>query len=361
VLYFSGLRTTSVSDPYSSGRLYRIESDIARSTWTLDPTIYPSSNNAYVVEVDADVSASGVEVVAHPADAGLSAPTAYNVNTGTLTSATSQGCCTYLTSIKYLPSTDQFFVGWFSNATNLNGLFFQQLSPTVGSRLYAPGSANDDQSSARSPNDRVSLVLRQNALYTAYCVGYIPCSGVRVWQVGTESAFLDIPNSADASNISLATDGTRFWAVWTIDNILYVSRSNTTLTSFSQPRKVVLPSETSVVYRTYVEASRGHLDLFVNTDGLGKVNTKYARIGIPLEVTARPRKLSRAGGNLRIAVTDGDNPVEGATVRIGRRSFTTNRAGIVNLRIRAGSAALKITAEKALYSSTMISVKRTRR
>jgi hypothetical protein len=357
-LYFSGIRTTSVDDPYGSGRLYRTESDISRTTWTLDPTIYPSSNSVYVVEVDADVSASGVEVVAHPADAGLSAPTAYNVNTGVLAAATSQGCCSYFTSIKYLPSTDQFFVGWFSNATSLNGYFFQQISPTTGTRLYAPGSANDDLSSARSPNDRVPLVLRQNALYTAYCVGYIPCSGLRVWQVGTESTFFDIPNSADASNISLATDGTRLWAAWTVDNTLYVSRSNATLTAFSQPREVVPPTGTGAVYRTYVEASRGHLDLFVNTDGLGEVDTKYARIGVPLDVSAKPKKLSRNGGKLRITVTDGDSPIEGATVRLGGRTFTTNSEGIVNLRIKAGRAALRMTAEKVLYSSTMILVKR---
>jgi len=360
-ILFSGLRTTVTADPYSSGRLYRLTSDTTRSVWTLDSVIYPSSNSVYVQNVAGSVYGSEQEIAVHPGGATDSSwPRAYNVSTSVASDADAQSCCSYSANSVISQTTGEFFAGWYSNTSNLHGYYFQALFPAKGALLYAPGSANSDRSASLSPSGAVPLVAHRNQLYTAYCNGYVPCTGVRVWQLGSASGFVDVARSAKAKNISLTSDGSRLWSTWTVNSKLYAARTNAAGSRFGETLAVSLPAGATTVYRTQSEAARGHLDFFINSDGSGATNTKYARIGVPIEMRISPSRIRRLGGFVRAVVTDGDSPLPGVRITGGSAAAVTSASGIARIRIRAGRAAVRLVATKTGYTGARASVSRTR-
>ena len=139
----------------------------------------------------------------------------------------------------------------------------------------------------------------------------------------------------------------------------YVARSNRDLTGFGAPFKVKAPAGATTIYNRFAEAERGRLDLFVTSNGLGdSINSKYAQIGIPLELRVRPGRISSAGGNLNVTVTDGDSPIAGVRVSGGGRSGTTNARGAVRLSISAGSNVIRVRATKSGYVPGQATVRR---
>lgn len=335
VVHFSGLRTTDVTDPYAKGVLYRLTSDVSRTTWTLDPTLYLDPSSAYASNQNSALSASGAELVVMPGSAGTSAPVGFDYTNLVKVQAQDQSCCTYDANIVTDEATGESVAAWFSNATALNGRYFQTLFPTKSALSYAPGSANDDFTSANSTDGRMPLVARQGGgVYSAYCAGYIPCSGVRVWRYNSDS-YVDIPDTASSSRVSLAKGpGGRLWAMWMKSSKLYVAISDSAVTRFGSPVEVQLPDADSQVFRLSGEGSTGPLDLFASVSrSSGLTTSHYRRIGIPLTVAASIKK-AKKGGTIKVKVSDLGSPVSGAVVKVGTLFKVTSSKGIAVLKVK---------------------------
>jgi hypothetical protein len=355
VLFF-GNRTGNTSDPYSGYSLYRVTSSIDRSTWTLDGAVYDGAPGLAGQSANGGVLYNGNEEVGISIQSGD--VRVFNINTATAIQTTSRPCCAYSPTGAVMPSSGELMVGFYSNATDQAGVFFQALLPTAGSLLQAPGAENDTRV-------RVPLVARGNDLYTAYAYGRFG-DGVRVWRVGSSAdAYLDIPNSRGAIGVTLASDGSYLWAIWGKADgttTTYVARSNADATRFGRTITLTGPPNSTAIYNRSGEASRGHLDLFVTSDGPAVgISSLYARIGIPLEVTARPRAVRRSGGVVRLTVTDGDTPVEGVRLRAGGRSAITNSAGGARINLRAGRSSVEVRAVKEGYTPGSVTIRRTSR
>lgn len=355
-LLFFGNRTGNTSDPYSGYSLYRITSGIDRSTWSLDGSVYDGAPGLAGQSANGGVLYNGNEEVGISIQSGN--VRAFNINTATVLQTTSRPCCAYNATGAIVPSSGELMVGFYSNATNQAGIFFQTLLPATGVMLQAPGAENDTRV-------RVPLVARGSDLYTAYAYGRLG-EGVRVWRVGSSAdAYIDIPNSRGAIGVTLASDGSHLWAIWGKSDgttTTYVARSNADATRFGRAIALTGPLDSSAIYNRSGEAGRGHLDLFVTSDGPAVgISSLYARIGVPLEVSARPRVIRRAGGVVRFTVTDGDAPVEGVRLRAGSRSAVTNSAGEARINIRAGRSSVRVRATKEGYTPGAITVRRTER
>jgi len=331
-LLFFGNRTGATSDPYSGYSLYRVTSDVSRTVWTLDPVVYDGAPGVGGQSANGGVVYSGNQEIGISIQGGD--VRAFNIATATAVQSAARPCCAYLANGNILGSTGELVAGFYSNATDQAGVFFQALFPSVGTIWQAPGAELDTRV-------RVPLVSRGSDLYTAYVHGSIS-EGVRVWKVGGDAgSYIDIPGTKGAIGVTLASDGSRLWAAWGVADgspTTYVARSNRELTAFGAPFKVSAPSGATAVYNRFAEAERGRLDLFVTSNGLGdSINSKYAQIGIPLELRVRPSRVSREGGTVNVTVTDGDSPVAGVRVAGGGRSGTTNARGVVRLSISSGS------------------------
>jgi hypothetical protein len=351
-LLFFGNRLGSTADPYSAYSLYRVTSDVSRTVWTLDPVVYDGAPGLAGQSANGGVLYSGNQEVGISIQGG--AVRAFNISTATAVQSTARPCCAYLANGNILGSTGEMVAGFYSNATDQAGVFFQTLFPSIGTMWQAPGAELDTRV-------RVPLVARGSDLYTAYAYGSTS-EGVRVWKVGADAgSYIDIPGTKGAIGVTLASDGARLWAVWGVadgSTTTYVARSNRDLTSFSS-FKVSAPLGATAVYNRFAQAERGRLDLFVTSNGLGdSINTKYAQIGIPLEIRVRPARVSRDGGTLTVVVTDGDSPVPGVRVSGGRRSGVTNVRGVVRLSISSGSDSLRVRATKSGYVPGQATVRR---
>jgi hypothetical protein len=360
-VHFSGLRSTETTDPYSRGVLYRVQSDPSRSTWTLDPMVYEdSSSSAYAGNQSSTVLANGNEATAVAANAGLTSPLMLEFGTNLLVKTEAQSCCTYDANVATDEATGETVVGWFSNATGQHGRYFQRTSPTLGGRQYAPGSADETLSSSNSTDGRIPLVARVGGgLFTAYCAGYIPCSAVRVWRYDTNT-YIDIPNTAESTRVALArgSEG-RIWAFWLQSGKLYAALSNRDVTAFGTPLTLTLPANDSQIFRIAGEGSRGPLDLFVNASvGVtGEARSYHRRVGIPLVVSARSRRVTTGGMTVKVKVTDGGVPIPRSKVVLGRRpAQTTNAQGIARFTL-AKARSYKGTVTFEGYEPTAYSVK----
>jgi hypothetical protein len=356
-LLFFGNRSGDTADPYSGVHTKRLTSDSAFATWTLDSVLYdglpglgfPGANAAALFGSDQEVVASAQGGVIR----------AFNLSTSTAIETTDRICCAYLANLSTVPSTGELVAGFYSNSHGDGGLFFQTVLPALGALTKAPDSGAD-------PRVTVPLAKAGGSLYTAYSNESLPRGGVRIWKVGgAASERVDIPDSEGATGIILVSDGERLWVVWGVadgTSTTYARRSNRDRTAFGRPIKLDGPPGSLNTYFRSAVADRGHLDLFSTANGDANLGSYYARVGVPLEITGvRPTRLPRGAARyVRVLVTDGDNPVSGATVAAtpGRRPVRTNSSGIARVQVGGRGRSATITATKTLYTPVTVQLPR---
>lgn len=345
-LLFFGSRNAFMGDPFSGVHTKRLTSDTTFTTWTLDPTLYDGDPGMAFPGANSGAIFSSTQEIVASTQSGV--VRAFNLATLTAHETSARTCCAYLANLATDPSTGELVAGFYSNSDGDGGLFFQALLPALGAIVKAPGSGAD-------PRVIVPLASNATALFSAYGNESRANGGVRVWKVGTASEVIDIPQTDGATGILLVSDGTRFWAVWGFSDgttNTYVARSNRSGTAFGRKIKILGPTNSASIFNRSAVATRGHLDLFTTASGDNPDGSRYARIGIPLEMTVRPRRLGSGSSRLRVKVTDGDNPVAGARVRAPGSSALTNARGVAFVTVNRARAA--IAASKAGYTSISV-------
>lgn len=356
-VFFGGIRTTDVSDPFSGGSLYSVTSDTTRASWSLDTTPYTSQNSVYgATSIGATTDTSGIQYVAWTG--GAASLTALKVGEREV-STDLGGCCSYYANVAVDESTGGVVAGLYSNITNLSGLYYQQLFPTEGPRFYAPGSSeNDEQKSASSVDAVTPLVSGTGGTYAGYCAGYPFCEEVRVTKIGS-SSYISLPRTARADEVGIARGSNgRVWALWRVRNKMFAARSNVDVTTFGTPSEVRVPSGSDSYFRAFGEGSSGPLDLFLVSNGAEGIATRHVQLLPTLTLKASRRSLRIGGSNrLTFTVQDAGEPVQGATVKFSGRKGTTdvNGKAKINVTLRRRGRA-KATASAAGYGNGTVSI-----
>lgn len=356
-VFFGGIRTTDVSDPFSGGSLYSITSDTSRTSWTLDTTPYTPQTSIYAAtSIGSTVDSSGTQYVSWTG--GAASLTVLKVGDREVRTDLG-GCCSYYGNVAIDPSTGGVIGGLYSNVTNLSGLYYQQLFPTEGARFYAPGSSeNDEQKSASSVDAVTPLVSGSGGAYAGYCAGYPFCNEVRVVRIGS-SSYVSIPRTRRADEVGIAKGPNgKVWVLWRLGSKMFAARSNSGVSTFSTPSQVKVPAGSDSYFRAFGEGSSGPLDLFLVSNGTEGIATRHTRL-LPTLTLKSSRRSIRAGSNSRLTFTvlDAGEAVSGAVVRFSGKKGTSDASGKVKLNVnlrRRGKA--KATAAAAGYSNGSLSL-----
>lgn len=360
-LLFGGQRTTDVKDPYSQGSLYSVTAPASGAPWTLEKSAHAQSNAVTSSPVGAGTMPDGTPVAAWAVSFALQAHIGLNPKTEDLKFQTT--CCAYQPDIAVDAVNGEAVLGWFSNAKNEQGLYTQTIAPTAGQRQFVPGSATPDRNSTLSIDQRMAIAARLGApgVYVAYGAGYPTYKTVNLWRHGSADPMVVAKaERARLVNISPGPEG-RLWVMWERNRRAYATRSNRALTRFGAVAEVTPPAgkAESGIYKVKGEGSLGPLDLFLACQSINELATWHTQVFPPLSVTASPAKLiAEDGGTVTFAVSDVDDPVEGATVTVDGKKLTTNAQGNATMTVPKGSkpGALAAVARKDGYTDASAKV-----
>jgi hypothetical protein len=168
------------------------------------------------------------------------------------------------------------------------------------------------------PAGRISLA--------AGAKGFFVASGPNVWPVGAGSMLALGRGHA----VSLAADAKgRVWAVWASRGHVYAARSDREVSEFGA--RVDAGRVADTVQATDASALGSSLDVLARFGGA----TYVKRVRPGLTLVAR-----RRGNQVTFSVTDADNPVRGARVRVAGRTKRTDRAGRTTITVRVRATAV---------------------
>jgi hypothetical protein len=155
----------------------------------------------------------------------------------------------------------------------------------------------------------------------------------------------------------------RLWVAWFFGNGskpgLFVRRSNPAAGTFSPTERVPLPSGTSRVFKVYISAQAGRLDVLAL---LSRHNKDSQAAYWATEVLA-PLALSAArstagGAKVTLRVSDAGSSVRGATVRFCGHRARTGGSGKVTVRVASVSrGSATATARKGGFAGARLRVK----
>ncbi|HEY6053220.1 MAG TPA: hypothetical protein VIU86_04775 [Gaiellaceae bacterium] len=349
---FSGIRSTSTTDPYSGGTVYTATAPASGSGWTLAPAAAPPSS-AYASDVIGGAATQdGTPVSSWSGTFGLF------VHAGLASSAPStkvqSACCGYEAALATDSASGQTVLAWYSNATGAGGTLAATVLPSLGSTSYLPGSATADRNSAASPIQQVGIAARIGApgVYVAYGVGYPTWKQLDLWNHSTAKT-LRVASAASGltlPNVAAAPSG-RLWVMWSAGGRLYAVRSNRAVTRFGPAAALAPPPGASSVWKLVGEGSLGPLDLFVSATAGGGIAFYHQRVLPPLTLTASVG----AKGKVGFRVGDAGDAVPGAKVAVGGKTLTTGAGGTATTTLAPG--AYRATASLAGYRPATASVR----
>ena len=303
--FFAGIRSTSTTDPYSSGTVFTATG----TSWTLGSGPVAAPSNAYASDlVAATLEKDGTPVTAWTGTSGFYLhqgvdPAKPNVKV-------QAACCAYDASLATDSATGAVYAAWYSNAAGGYGIHWRRVLPSPGQDRVLPGSASADRKSAVSPIQAVGIVGRAGApgVCTAWGLGYptwkaldVACTSragaVRVW-AGPVTHFTVAP----------ALDG-RVWAIWSTSSTIYAARSNRAVTQFGAAVPVAPPAGTSDIWNVTGDGAASPtapLDLLASV----------TKGGIAFWHTQVPPGLTLVVHGKTFAVLDAGDPVHGAKVQL---------------------------------------------
>jgi hypothetical protein len=316
--FFAGVRSSSTTDPYSSGTVFTATAPGGGAPWTLGPTPAAAPSNAYA----SDWVASTLEKDGTPVT-GWTGSSGFYVHRG-LDPATPNvkvqaACCAYYASLATDGATGEVDAAWYSNAHGGYGMHVRRILPSLGPDRVLPGSASG--SSAVSPTEPVGIVGRAGAAGTcaAYGVGYPTWKALNVWCTNRGAPVRVWTGAVTRFTVAPALDG-RVWAIWANGTTIYAARSNKTVTQFGAAVPIAAPQGTSDVWNVQGDGAASPvapLDLLasVTTHGIAFWHTRVEP-GLTLVV-------HRAGGPTAFSVLDAGDPVHGARIAVSGPHGTT--------------------------------------
>lgn len=348
-LFFSGLRSTSPGDPLSGGQLLAAFSDVSGSSWSVPQ--FASTAHAYAVSGIAAAVAKDGTFVAAGGDPGNFFH--FGVGGPGITYHTG-GCCVYDPGIGVDSQAGTVVLGWFSNATNDQGLYTQVITPggKVGQPAFVPGSATANHASADQPLQRTPVTgrLGRNGVYLAYGAGYPSFTKVNLLRVGGKPRTVANGSGVKDVDLAAAPEG-RLWVMWDRAGKYYATRSNRKATHFEPVTKIKPPPNTGSTFGLWGEGSRGSLDLLASAGTVNTVAMWHTQVRPRLSAGKKAKKLKSKARRVTIIVTDAGDPVAGATIKVKKKKLKSNGAGKAKVVLR-GHTRAKVT--KAGYKGTSI-------
>jgi hypothetical protein len=351
-LVFSGLQDTNSANFYSHGYAYDTVGDVAGASWTLQPRALTKFGYAYSgYGVGATTLSNGTPVTA----ASLNSDTYYRVGTidttdqNTVTNSTddahaSAGPGNYYWHTQLVNSGDAVWMLTYVDGTTeaSEGIFAQQVYPTAGPVLKAPGSTTGGDS--LNPDQTIAAVARPGGgVVVAYKTGYPTANAISVWQVG---GTVKKVKAKDVRQIALDTGATgRLWLAW-VDGSDQVRATRSALTglAFGAVQSLGKPGSSADLWRIAVDASLDQGTVLVNDVVAGRVSLRMVKPGLSLAASGRLR-VGRQG-TVKVKVTDAGVAMKGVKVKGGGDSCTTKANGTCSLAVtpkKAGKLAFVAT------------------
>jgi hypothetical protein len=322
-IFFGGLTTVS-------GGRNGVQSAIASAgaealPWTLTGARVSSNQNA-VTDVGAAVKPDGTPAFTYAYSILVGYHTGLNSNETDLNLVPENKCCGYLPDVAF-EANGNGYVAWYSNVDGEVGTYVQQITPTLGTKELVPESSTAGK--AIAPSQRTPIVARVGGgVYVAYCSGYPTCTRVLVWKVGSTTP-IEIATGQDIESVTMsATPDGRLWVLWEDASArsLYASRTDDTATEPGAPVAFEAPAGTDTVWHLTSDATDDHLDALasvtVRTATASELATWHSQVLPGLAVAVK-----NSSGKAAYTVSDAGEPVQGAKIKAGKKTLTTDKAG----------------------------------
>ncbi len=186
-----------------------------------------------------------------------------------IVSIPSAKCCAYEEGMGIDGRTGAAWATWYWLMTRGTGIYSQRIAQS-GAPVGQP-SRVPDASDVIGPLERVTAVSRGPGRPGVY-ISYLPADpfarSVDVYELGARSPLtvVKLPFENDIGINALAADPEgRIWVAWAgitnDESSLTVTRSNAAVTKFAKAQRVGLPSGTEDVWKVYLSAQSGRLDV----------------------------------------------------------------------------------------------------
>ncbi|CAM3729252.1 hypothetical protein [Nocardioides zeicaulis] len=367
-----GLRLTYAglgAGPAGDGRAVDALSADGGASWATQPRALAKNSTAYTgYGIGSAQLPSGVPVTA----VAIYGDTSYRVgsidttdpnlrNTATGDAVTTMPeCCSYHQSV--VTSGDTAWMAWYQNGTadSANGVFAQQVYPTAGPVMKAPGSSLDGSSSDHGQS--MALVARPGGgVVLAYARGYLDPT-VGLWDL-TTGATANLRGSVEADRISLsATPSGRLWVGWTTQYGETVNLVRTAAKGFATggvtSERLAFGSSLRAMALSGDEASAVVLLNDSDTEAV------WSRSFGPSFSLAASRKkvVAGAGTKLTFKATDAGDGLKGVTVKAAGKACTTSGKGTCSITVTPGKGRkLAVRATRKGYQQAALTLKVVRR
>lgn len=196
-----------------------------------------------------------------------------------IVSVPSARCCTYEEGMGVDGRTGAAWATWYWLMTDGTGIYTQRIAQS-GTPVGRP-SRVPDTSAVIIPRQRVTAISRGKGRPGVY-ISYLPADpfakSVDVYKLGARSPLtvvrLPFENDIGISTLAADPEG-RLWVAWAGitngESSLTVTRSNAAVTKFAKPQRVGLPSGTEDVWKVYLSAQSGRLDVVALLTVHGKI------------------------------------------------------------------------------------------
>lgn len=338
-LVFSGGQDTVTANFYSHGYAYDTIGDVTGTSWALQPRALTKFGYAYSgYGIGATTLSNGTPVTA----ASLNSETHYRVGTIdttdqlAVTAAPDDGLWNvglgnYFWGTTLVNSGDNVWAVAYvdGNTEATRGIFVQQVYPTAGPMLKAPGSTTNG--SSLNPDQTVAAVARPGGgVVVAYKTGYPTANAISVWQVGGAVKKVKVK---DVRQIALDTGATgRLWLAW-VDGLdqVHAARSAPTGLGFGAAQDLGSPSRSGDLWRIAVDGSLDQGTVFVNDVVAEAVSLRIVKPGLSLSASGNLKAGRR--GTVKAKVTDAGAGLKGVKVKGGGDSCTTKANGTCTLTV----------------------------
>jgi len=271
-VFWNGAASQTSGSPEGT---YQATRPLRGGAWHVSPTVTASGNTGWDFGIAAASGKDGQPWVAF-GDGGSVQTLHYGQP---LVELGLPSCCVYTEGLGVDAKTGTPWLTYFSNMTNRVGIYAQQLNQSgtrSGAASRLPGSnAGGD---ALSVNQRVAAVNRGHGLggvYTTYLSGWPTAQSVKLIRLGAKTA-TTISTAAGATGSTVTGDPNgRLWVAWYrghLDaSVLFVRRSDTAARKFGPAHKVALPAGTSELWKVYLSAQAGRVDVLALLTVHGKI------------------------------------------------------------------------------------------
>jgi hypothetical protein len=248
-------------------------------------------------------------------------------------------CCDYEPDLATDTATGETFVAWYSNRTGEHGTWVQRVAPSLGEKVFVPGSAVDDKAIAPRNQTQIAPRIGAPGVYVAYCTGYPECKQARLWKVGAGKSLV-AGRGGDVESVGISPGpGGRLWVFWQDNDadVYKATRTNAAATNFGAIVKVKPPKGTTSLWRVAGEGSRGNLDLLAHVSTGTSIATWHTQVRPGLTLRCKGGKV------ISCSVSDAGSAVGGAKVTIGGKTLTSNSKGKVSVNLPSGTFSAKAT------------------